>query len=143
MERFKLKNLSVRHYTFLVAGLLSMVNLTIFFCWSLEQSSRRQLFEYFSLEQPHDELISYSAQVIVPNVLDIAYQPWGDDPDCREYTVGFIRNGSRPKMALVSYPGSGNTWTRGIIERLSGYFTGSIYAEKNLYIKGGVPDKRA
>jgi hypothetical protein len=120
-----------------------MVNLTIFFCWSLEQSSRRQLFEYFSLEQPDDELISYPAQVIVPNVLDIAYQPWGDDPDCREYTVGFIRNGSRPKMALVSYPGSGNTWTRGIIERLSGYFTGSIYAEKNLYIKGGVPDKRA
>ncbi|EFX82596.1 hypothetical protein DAPPUDRAFT_316374 [Daphnia pulex] len=32
-------------------------------------------------------------------------------------------------MALVSYPGSGNTWTRGIIERLSGYFTGRFYGE--------------
>ncbi|XP_046638667.1 WSC domain-containing protein 2-like [Daphnia pulicaria] len=46
-------------------------------------------------------------------------------------------------MALMSYPGSGNTWIRGIIERLSGYFTGSIYADKDIYVKGfygeGVP----
>jgi hypothetical protein len=138
MERFKLQNLGGRHCTFLAAGLLSLVNLTIFFCWSLEQSSRRQLFKYFSLEQPNDEEIGYPAQVIVSNALDIGYRPWGNDPDCREYTVRFIRNGSQPKMALMSYPGSGNTWIRGIIERLSGYFTGSIYADKDIYVKGSI-----
>ena len=28
---------------------------------------------------------------------------------------------------LLSFPGSGNTWTRDLLEDLSGYYTGSIY----------------
>lgn len=100
------------------------------FYWSLEQPSKHRLLEYFSLEHEQGK-----SQVFVSNVLDIAYRPWGDDPDCKDYIVGFIRNGSRPTMALISYPGSRNTWTWGIIERLSGYFTGSVYADKSLYLK--------
>ena len=53
-----------------------------------------------------------------------------------DLTVQFIRNGSLPPMALASYSGSGNTWTRGLIERLTGYFTGSAYSDKALYMKG-------
>jgi hypothetical protein len=134
MGRSKFRNPS--RCTFFVAGLLSLVNLTIIFYWSLEQPTRQQLLKYFSLQ--HQENSEAHDQVYVSNVLDIAYRPWEDDPDCREYTVGFIRNGSRPMMALMSYPGSGNTWIRGIIERLSGYFTGSIYADKDLYVKGSI-----
>ncbi|XP_045028319.1 WSC domain-containing protein 2 isoform X2 [Daphnia magna] len=37
-------------------------------------------------------------------------------------------------MALVSNAGSGNTWLRGVIERLSGYFTGSAYTSKKLFV---------
>ena len=130
MDRFKLKNLTVRQCTASLA-LFSLASLTICFYWSLEQPSTHRLLEYFSLQHEQGK-----SQVFVSNVLDIAYRPWGDDPDCKDYTVGFIRNGSRPTMALISYPGSGNTWTRGIIERLSGYFTGSVYADKSLYVKG-------
>lgn len=41
-------------------------------------------------------------------------------------------------MALVSNAGSGNTWLRGVIERLSGYFTGSAYTSKNLFVTGKI-----
>lgn len=59
-------------------------------------------------------------------ILDIKYRPWKEDPECDKYFIEFIRNGNQPKMGLTSYPGSGNTWTRGTIERLTGYFTGSV-----------------
>ena len=28
---------------------------------------------------------------------------------------------------LNSFPGSGNTWCRSVVEKLTGYFTGSVY----------------
>ena len=46
----------------------------------------------------------------------------------------------RPKTfeltALVSYPGSGNTWLRHLIEFSTGIFTGSVYFDEELYGKG-------
>ncbi|XP_014675639.1 PREDICTED: WSC domain-containing protein 1-like isoform X2 [Priapulus caudatus] len=41
-----------------------------------------------------------------------------------------------PPVALASFPGSGNTWTRHLIELLTGYFTGSIYNDAPSYFKG-------
>lgn len=38
--------------------------------------------------------------------------------------------------ALVSFPGSGNSWLRYLIENASGYFTGSVYNDKQLYNSG-------
>ena len=38
--------------------------------------------------------------------------------------------------ALHSFPGSGNTWLRFLIERASGYYTGSCFRDVSL-IKGG------
>ena len=37
-----------------------------------------------------------------------------------------------PITSLSSYPGSGNTWVRYLIEEYTGYYTGSIYTDKNL-----------
>ncbi|XP_045215816.1 WSCD family member CG9164-like [Mercenaria mercenaria] len=37
----------------------------------------------------------------------------------------------RPLVALASYPGSGNTWTRELIEVVTGTLTGSIYTDWN------------
>ena len=37
-----------------------------------------------------------------------------------------------PKTALASYPGSGNTWVRYLIQHISGYITGSVYNDHNL-----------
>ena len=43
-----------------------------------------------------------------------------------------------PKVALASYPGSGNTWVRYLLQQLSGVLTGSIYKDRKLK-KGGFP----
>ena len=47
--------------------------------------------------------------------------------------------GSLPRTALASFPGSGNTWTRYLIEGATGVFTGSIYLDKVLQSKGTGP----
>ena len=50
--------------------------------------------------------------------------------------VKFGEKGSFPLTSLSSYPGSGNTWVRYLIEEYTGYYTGSIYNDNNLY-QGG------
>merc|ERR1712110_857231 len=40
-------------------------------------------------------------------------------------------------IALQSFPGSGNTWVRYLIEQSFGYHTGSVYMDKKLY-QGGL-----
>lgn len=39
---------------------------------------------------------------------------------------------AQPSTALMTYPGSGNTWVRHIIETLTGYHTTSVYCDKTL-----------
>jgi hypothetical protein len=46
--------------------------------------------------------------------------------------VRFGNEGEFPITSLSSYPGSGNTWVRYLIEEYTGYYTGSIYTDKNL-----------
>ena len=44
----------------------------------------------------------------------------------------FIDGSHRPAVALVSFPGSGNTWVRGILEMATGICTGAIYCDNDL-----------
>ncbi len=44
--------------------------------------------------------------------------------------------GCKPPMALASYPGSGNTWVRYLLEAASGVFTGSRYKDLQIQIFG-------
>lgn len=37
---------------------------------------------------------------------------------------------------LASFPGSGNTWTRFLIERSTGWYTGSVAEDKSLFNGG-------
>ena len=37
-----------------------------------------------------------------------------------------------PKVALASFPGSGNSWVRYLMEQSTGYYTGSVYIDHNL-----------
>ena len=41
-----------------------------------------------------------------------------------------------PSTALASFPGCGNTWSRHLIQQLSGIWTGSLYSDKDL-LQGG------
>ena len=57
----------------------------------------------------------------------------------------FINGTGRDPVALVSLPGSGNTWVRGILEYMTGVCTGAIYCDISLrshgftgeYVRGG------
>ena len=41
-------------------------------------------------------------------------------------------NRTSPIVALVSFPGSGNSWTRHLLEQATGIYTGSIYCDTTL-----------
>jgi len=55
--------------------------------------------------------------------------PWKDvgSQRCKRLKTRFILPEVRPRVALATYPGSGNTWTRHLIEGLTGVFTGDVY----------------
>ena len=53
-------------------------------------------------------------------------------PPCK---CRFVERTGRNTVALVSLPGSGNTWVRGILETTTGICSGSIYCDEEL--KGG------
>jgi len=96
----------------------------------------------FSFESAREQRSMYDddddiAGGVVTDIRQLKYRLWpDDDAQCRNHVVQFIKNCDRPPMALASYPGSGNTFVRGIIERLTGYFTGSVYSDSFLYTKG-------
>ncbi|XP_022088327.1 WSC domain-containing protein 2-like isoform X1 [Acanthaster planci] len=48
-------------------------------------------------------------------------------PDSRCSRIKLKPKGSMPLIALASYPRSGNTWTRQLIERGTGFLTGSVH----------------
>nr|XP_027232289.1 WSC domain-containing protein 1-like [Penaeus vannamei] len=56
---------------------------------------------------------------------------WPSDPACSMYNVSFALNIT--KTFLVSYPRSGNSWTRYLIEGASGVATAAIYPKEKLY----------
>ena len=55
-----------------------------------------------------------------------------DDKVCK--SKKFRRSGKL--VALASFPGSGNTWTRTLLEQATGIYTGSIYRDESLVNAG-------
>ncbi|KAL4227546.1 hypothetical protein ACF0H5_012989 [Mactra antiquata] len=49
--------------------------------------------------------------------------------DCHSRSIHFLQASNPPYVALASFPGSGNTWTRLLLEELTGIYTGSIYTD--------------
>jgi len=54
---------------------------------------------------------------------------------CRKFSELHFINSTKVIM-LVSFPGSGNTWTRIILEQATGIFTGSIFCDRGLRSSG-------
>ena len=50
----------------------------------------------------------------------------------------FMNGSERKPVALASFPGSGNTWVRGLLQLTTGICTGSLYCDKSLR-RGGFP----
>ena len=117
----------------------SLVTFFFTYCFTHQRNLFVKSFIDFNLLQQSTFSDRRSDQVS-RTLLDLKYQPWRGDPECEHFSIEFIRTGTRPKMALASYPGSGNTFLRGMIERLTGYFTGSVYSAKSVYLKGSLID---
>lgn len=53
---------------------------------------------------------------------------WNGDSDCTQHQVHLLKPGSHPQPgALVSFPGSGNSWLRMLLMGISGLFISSVY----------------
>ena len=63
------------------------------------------------------------------------YRTLAEDSNCEPLLFLPINNKIK-KAGLISSPGSGNTWTRHLIEQASGVYTGSVYEDKRLYKSG-------
>nr|XP_026696645.1 WSC domain-containing protein 2-like [Ciona intestinalis] len=50
--------------------------------------------------------------------------------------TGYLNNNTLPLVALVSHPGSGNSWLRYLLEGASGIYTGSIYKDPGVFKSG-------
>lgn len=48
----------------------------------------------------------------------------------------FLNTTSRDPVALASFPGSGNTWVRGLLQKATGICTGGIYCDTKLRLSG-------
>ncbi|CAK8695515.1 sialate:O-sulfotransferase 1-like [Clavelina lepadiformis] len=62
------------------------------------------------------------------------YRTFSEDTRCGN--VRLLPPAKRDRTALVSFPGSGNTWTRYLIHRATGVYTSSRYGDKKLYKTG-------
>ena len=55
------------------------------------------------------------------------YRPWPNDVFCKRFITTFSVNKTLPSVGLYSFPISGNTFTRYLIESMTGTFSGSFY----------------
>ena len=63
------------------------------------------------------------------------YRTFAEDARCKP--LKFLPSNSTVKKAvLLSFPGSGNTWVRHMIEQASGIYTGSVYGSPQLLRSG-------
>ena len=67
---------------------------------------------------------------------------WPQSSTCGVLMTRFAMVGSLPLTALVSYPGSGNTWVRYLIEGATGVFTGSVFDDTSLVGEGHWGEER-
>ena len=54
---------------------------------------------------------------------------------CNGNHLQFVKNQSQ-KIGLISFPKSGNTWLRYLVQKATGYITGSFYFSDILYENG-------
>ena len=86
----------------------------------LDEVSLNRYHDCTPHENPHDHLASCGSQKSCTK------------PRCYK-TLKFL-NRTKPVTALVSFPGSGNTWMRYLIEQATGVFTGSVYCDRGLKV---------
>ena len=63
------------------------------------------------------------------------YRTLAEDKKCKP--ISFLPINNQLKRAgIISFPGSGNTWIRHLIEQATGIYTGSVYHGHKFYNTG-------
>ncbi len=81
------------------------------------------------------EFLSINDRAYFRKCRNVSQSPSAVDakPQCH-----FMDGRNRDPVGLVSYPGSGNTWVRGLLEKATGVCTGAIYCDRALRYQGFV-----
>jgi hypothetical protein len=115
-------------------------------CVLLDKRSSQNLksYQYFDgnfipvnlLEQNKTQLKHCNEDnVITSSKLD-SRNPWKTDAKCSTHLISHMIPYCRLPTALASFPGSGNTWVRYLIEGATGIFTGSRYKDLQIQMYG-------
>jgi len=118
-----------------LCGTASICNLFIFALVTNNESLKSH--------QIHQRVPSGVSSLLSLLGVDSYSYPWNEDEQCKSFGVQFAKQGTFQPRALVSFPGSGNSWLRYLIERSSGYFTGSVYEDKKLFKSGLLGELRS
>ena len=105
--------------------------------------ARKRQTLYRPPSRPHRLGLNCTDHSCVSYLLDTDYrafkvcQSWAEKKTRMNYTkinatCKFMKGVSRDPVGLVSVPGSGNTWVRGLLEKATGICTGSIYCDHPL-----------
>ena len=61
---------------------------------------------------------------------------WNDDSNCTRHQVHLLKEGTEPEPgAFVSFPGSGNSWTRSLLMGITGIYVTSIYTAEEVFFR--------
>ncbi|KAK4326445.1 hypothetical protein Pmani_003047 [Petrolisthes manimaculis] len=137
----------------IVGLILNMDRFPLYNLYSLTQTARERPPENFlpmttpkHLPPPSSLPLSKIYPGRLPNIengklpLERSSKMWAiwekDDhgSPCREYLVRFSKG--LPKVQLMSFPGSGNSWTRYLLEASTGIFTGSVFNDSRIFKTG-------
>jgi len=88
--------------------------------------------------QPDDFVFSfnwYNLEEICEESSMKVYSTVAEDERCKPLSF-FPKHLNYVRTYLSSFPGSGNTWVRHMIEQTSGIYTGSVYNDGALFSSG-------
>lgn len=110
-----------------------------------QKSAENELFNPFLPEEKVVE--SYQPIVYLPKVttpsmdlnrtlnwLDL----WSNDTFCNQFYVHLLEENSIQPRALVSFPGSGNTWLRMLIMGVTGLYVDTVYPSDEFFYSKGI-----
>ena len=60
---------------------------------------------------------------------------WGSDENCTKFDVTLLEDKSIQPRALVSFPGSGNTWLRMLLMGITGIYINSVYGGDDAFFE--------
>ena len=62
---------------------------------------------------------------------------WGNDSFCNQFDVHLLDDNTIEPRALVSFPGSGNTWLRMLLMGITGLYVDTVYPSDELFYSKG------